>query len=161
MRKTVKAVVIAMLTVFALPVAVAAQGQELTGSWTLSLEDSDFGNTRAPESVTLDIRQADDRLVYTSTRNMGGGPQPLDVDIATDGTEHTVETPMGAMGINAEWDEGILVIRRQAQTNVGAVEITDRHHVEEDGSKLRVESSIELSDSRTFEFTMVFVKSED
>lgn len=154
--------VVALLAILALPFAglqVQAQDVDFTGSWVLSLEDSDFGNTRAPEAADLEIRRADTRLTLTINRDYGTGPESVEIDIPIDGSKHSVATSRGSMLMSAEWDGDVLEIWRRAQANVGEVDITERYYPEEEGKRLRVESSIEVPQTGTFESTMIFVRS--
>jgi hypothetical protein len=153
--------VVALIAILALPFAglqVQAQDVDVTGSWVLSLEDSDFGNTRAPEAADLAIRRADTRLTLTSSRDYGTGPESVEIDIPIDGSRHSVATPRGSMLMSAEWDGDVLEIWRRAEANVGEVDITERCYVEEEGKRLRVASSIEVPQTGAFESTMIFVR---
>jgi len=156
--------VAALLAILAVPFAglqVQAQEVDVTGSWVLSLEDSDFGNTRAPEAADLAIRRADTRLMLTSSRDYGTGPESVEIDIPVDGSRNSVATPRGSMLMSAEWDGDVLEIWRRAQANIGEVDITERYYVEEEGKRLRVETSIEVPQTGTFESTVIFVRSEE
>ncbi|MGD8496796.1 MAG: hypothetical protein PVF05_11440 [Gemmatimonadales bacterium] len=154
----------ALLLILTFPFAAStakAQHADLVGSWMMSPADSDFGNTRAPEAVNLEIQRADTRLTMTSSRDFGAGPESVEIDIPIDGSRHTVATPRGSMLMSAEWDGDVLEVWRRAEANVGEVDVTERYNVEGAGKRMRVETSIEVPQAGTFESTIVFVRSDE
>jgi hypothetical protein len=144
-------------------VAHAQDREDLLGSWVLSVSESQFGNTRAPASASLEVTTADTQLVMTTLADFGGSPgqQETELDIPIDGERHSVEDPRGSSLVSAEWDGDQLVIWRRVAANVGEVEMTDRFLVKAGGHRLEVERSIEVPGRPTpFVSTMVYLRQD-
>lgn len=136
-----------------------AQDGELAGTWVLDVAESDFGNVRAPDSAMLVVRRADSTLEMTATQDYprDEGMRSTDIELPTDGSRQSMETPRGTMLISAEWDGDVLVIWRRTQANVGDIEITERHSLDDAGNRLEVAQSIEIPGRPdVFEATLVY-----
>jgi len=82
------AVATLMIGLIAVPTANAQDGEsELIGSWTISIDESDFGPTPAPDSVLMEIQRADDQLVMQRELHFAqmGGARLVTFDMPTDG----------------------------------------------------------------------------
>jgi hypothetical protein len=117
------------------PASAAQDRADFTGMWQLSIEESQFGMARAPNSGELEMSRADSRLVMSTFRDFGNDmTRESSLDIPIDGERHDTETEAGAGLASAEWDGGELVlwrlteahVRMGAETEVIEIEVTER-----------------------------------
>lgn len=148
----------AMLALALVASPVAAQDSaDLTGTWVLSTEASDFGRSPVPDSATIVIERADDRLVMRRDlyREMHGGHRYYTFDMPTDGGFYPAMTADGEQEMQVMWDEGALVVKTEAQANVGPVEVTDRLRVD-DGGQLVIDRVVDVPGMGAMEMTIVY-----
>ena len=139
--------------------AAAQTSHDLTGTWVLSTEASDFGRSPAPDSATMVIERADDRLVMRRDlySERAGGHRYYTFDMPTDGGFYPAITTDGEQEMQVSWDDGILVVVTEAQSNVGPIGVTDRFRVDDDG-QLVIDRSLDVPGMGPMEMTIVYVK---
>lgn len=138
--------------------AVAQDGPGLVGTWALSVESSDFGRSPTPDSATMVIERADDRLVMRRDlySEQQGGHRYYTFDMPTDGGFYPAMTANGEQEMQVSWDDGDLVVATEAQANVGPVAISDRFEVEDGGQQLVIARSIDVPGMGVMEMTIVY-----
>jgi hypothetical protein len=140
--------------------AVAQDSHDLTGTWVLSAEASDFGRSPAPDSATMVIERADDRLVMRRDlySEHAGGHRYYTYDMPTDGGFYPAVTTDGEQEMQVSWDHGVLVVVTEAQSNVGPIGVTDRFRLDDDGQQLVIDRSLDVPGMGPMEMTIVYVK---
>lgn len=134
----------------------AQEHPDLRGSWALSVSDSEFGMTSAPDSLLMDIERADERLVMKRRLFISsmGGETVFDFDMPIDGRSHRAmsEEPVDVI---PEWDGSALKLIATAESNMGPLEVVDLFRREDDDT-LVIERSVELPGGAPATATMVY-----
>lgn len=161
-----------LLVGLAAPRALPAQaeppaGNEFVGIWALSIDDSDFGMTAAPDSQTMSIDRADDRLVMQRVSYFShlDGPSMISLDMPTDGGayEATVRdegSEERGQEFELSWDGDVLVMVTTAESNVGPVAVVDRISLDDGGRRIFMGRTVDVPGAGTVESTLVFVRQE-
>lgn len=144
--------------------AVNAQDTDagLVGSWTLSVEDSDFGPTPTPDSVFMTIERADDRLVMRRDLHFSqlGGFKYVTFDMPTDGGTYEATTVDGPQNVTVAWDGAELVMVTEVEASVGTVEVIDHLSVDDDGRTLILDRLLDVPGMGVMESTLVFLRED-
>ena len=150
----------------AVPRAVQAQAEqpadsELVGIWELSLGDSEFGQTAAPDSAVMTIERADDQLLMRRDLYFErlGGARSITFDMPTDGGTYEAETEDGSQDVRVSWDGPELVMVSEAESNVGPVEVIDRVSTRDDG-RLAIDRLVDVPGMGAMESTLWFDRRE-
>ena len=150
------------------PASAAQDRADLTGLWRLSVEESQFGMTRAPNSGELEMNQADTRLVMSSIRDFGNDmTRESSLDIPIDGERHATETEAGDGLASAEWDGGELIlwrlteaqVRMGGETEVVEIEVTDRVSLGDSG-QLQIARTIVFPERQPMTQTLVYQRAD-
>lgn len=152
------AVVLALpLTVIA-PVA-AQDVPNLTGTWVMAAEKSDFGPMPAPKTRTDVIEHREPTITIKRTIQNPDAAAPVIVDLkyGVDGKSYTNTTPQGQVTSTLKWDGRVLVITSQVPTPAGTAEVTDRLSLSEDGKTLTQNRTIVVQ-GQELNQTVVLVK---
>jgi len=139
-----------------------ASGPDLTGTWVLSIDDSDFGMSPAPDSAVIAIERADDHVVMvrTSHHPAAGGANATTIDMPADGETHEATVGDDSTDASVEWKGEVLELWIVAQSSVGAVDVFESWGIDENGTQLTIDRLIEVPDMGEFEQTLVFTKRE-
>ena len=151
-----------MIGLAAVPPANAQDDEsELIGSWTMSIEDSDFGPTPPPDSVLMGIQRADDQLLMQRELHFSqmGGARLIAFDMPTDGGTYDATTDDGTQAVTVSWDGDELVLVSEVEANIGLIEVIDRYRVDSDGQTLIQERMMDIPSMGVMESTMVFMRS--
>jgi hypothetical protein len=133
---------------------------DLTGTWALSVDESDFGMSPAPDSALIVVERADERLVMTRTtfHRSSVGRRTTRFDMPADGEVHEADTDDGTTEAHAEWDGAVLVLWVLAQSNIGDIDVTERLGLDRGGGRLLVDREIIVPGMGEFEQSFVFVR---
>lgn len=126
-----------LLAALALPAGLAAQAPNLSGTWQLQVDKSDFGMMPGPTSRTDVIDHKDPSL--TIKRSLVGpqGPSSTDLVYAIDGKEWKNKAGDGSELVSTlKWDGAVLVVVTNITTPQGEAVITDRFSLSGDGKTL-------------------------
>jgi hypothetical protein len=139
-----------------------ASRPDFTGTWVLSIDDSDFGMSPPPDSALIEIERADDHVVIarTSHHPAAGGENTTTLDMPADGETHEATTGDESTDASVEWDGEVLQLWIVAQSSVGAVDVFETWGIDENGARLTIDRLIEVPDMGEFEQTLVFTKRE-
>ncbi len=164
MKKYVLSVAAVLMIGFSITPAVNAQDTDagLVGSWTLSVEDSDFGLTPAPDSVFMTIERADVDLVMRRDLHFSqlGGLRYVTFDMPTDGGTYEATTVDGPQNVTVSWDGAELVLVTEVEASVGTVEVIDRYRADGDGRTLILVRLMDIPTMGVRESTMVFLRGD-
>lgn len=120
---------------FALSLSSPAVGQpqanQVVGAWRLSVADSDFGLTPAPDSARLVIRQANEHL---DMREDYFFPHPhghmyADYDMPIDGEEYFSTTHAGIQAMRVAWEGSELLFSYSVDSGAGLLDVTEKWSV--------------------------------
>lgn len=152
-----------MLSLIATPMVNAQDSESgLLGSWTLSVEDSDFGPEPAPDSLLMKIERADDQLVMRRELYYSqlGGAKTITFDMPTDGGTYDAMTDDGEQPFSVSWDGAELVLISEIEVNIGLIEVIDRYSADSDGQRLIMERLMDIPSMGVMESTMVFLRDD-
>jgi hypothetical protein len=134
-----------LLAALAAPAGLAAQAPNLSGTWQLQVDKSDFGMMPGPTSRTDVIDHKDPSL--TIKRSLVGpqGPSSTDLVYAVDGKEWKNKAGDGSELVSTlKWDGAVLVVVTNITTPQGEAVITDRFSLSSDGRTLTQERVIAI-----------------
>ncbi len=138
--------------------AAHAAPADLIGTWMLDASESDFGMSPAPDSAMTIFTRADDRLVMTRKvwTTMGGGHRTVEFDQATDGEAGTGIASRGDdIPSRAWWEEDVLVLEVEVNSNMGEIIVTDRMSLTDDDT-LVFERLLDVPSMGEMEQTLVY-----
>ena len=137
---------IALLMTLALPAAAVAQAPNLSGTWVLQIDKSDFGMMPAPTSRTDVITHAEPNLtIKRSIESQQTGKVSSDLVYAVDGKEWKNTTADGnEIKSTLKWDGAVLVVTSLITTPQGDATITDRFSLSGDGKTLTQDRVISI-----------------
>ena len=138
---------------------VAAQSvPNLTGTWTMAADKSDFGPMPAPTLRTDVIDHREPAItIKRSIQNPGAATATFELKYAVDGKQYTNTTPQGDVTSTLKWDAQVLVIISQVPTPGGTAELTDRLSLSADGKTLTFDRTIAVQ-GQEFKQKVVLVK---
>lgn len=150
---------LAVLTALALTAApLAAQTHpDLSGTWVLSIEKSQFSGLPAPQSRTDVIDHKDPALTIARTQVTPAGEVTTNLVFAADGQPHTNALGQGEMTSVLTWEGEELVMNSTLPTAQGDVTIVDRYRLSADGKTLTQHRKL-LVPGQEFEQTLVLDK---
>jgi hypothetical protein len=131
---------------------------DFIGTWMLDASESDFGMSPAPDSAMTIFTRADDRLVMTRKvwTSMGGGHRTVEFDQATDGEAGTGIASRGDdIPSRAWWEEDVLVLEVEVNSNMGEIIVTDRMSLTDDDT-LVFERLLDVPSMGEMEQTLVY-----
>jgi hypothetical protein len=142
----------------------AADQPDLSGTWKLNVEKSDFGQIPPPTSETNVITQsgADIKLATKSERDQG--TREYTIALKIDGTvtptpEGTFppESPLQIISSKAEWDLKTLVITQQASFQGNPGSLKSKYTLSTDGKVLTRTTNVSMG-MGDFTTTMIYDK---
>ena len=139
--------------------AVAQAVPNLTGTWTMAADKSDFGPMPAPKARTDVIDHREPALTIKRSIQSPGAATAAVIDLtyAVDGKPYTNTTPQGEITSTLKWDGKVLVITSQVPTPGGTAEVTDRLSLSEDGKTLTFDRTIAVQ-GQELKQTVVMLK---
>lgn len=144
------------LALTAVPLAAQAH-PDLSGTWVLSIEKSQFGAAPAPQSRTDVIDHKDPALTIARTQVTPAGEVTSNLVFAVDGQPHRNKLGQGEMTSVLTWEGEELVMSSTLPTPQGEVTIVDRYRVSEDGKTLTQHRRLSVA-GQEFEQTLVLDK---
>lgn len=122
----------------ALPAGLAAQSApNLSGTWQLQIDKSDFGMMPGPTSRTDIIDHKDPSLTIKRSAVSAQGPTSTDLVYAVDGKEWKNKAGDGSDLVSTlTWDGAVLVVVTNIVTPQGEAVVTDRLSLSADGKTL-------------------------
>lgn len=152
----------ASLIALALAPFGSATGQSvpnLTGTWVLSADKSDFGQMPAPQGRSDVIDHKEPAL--TIKRSIQGpdasSSAMLELKYVVDGKPHVNSTPQGDITSTLKWEGNVLVVTSLVPTPNGEAGIVDRMSLSADGKTLTQDRTISIQ-GQELKQTMVLVK---
>lgn len=145
------------LALIAAPTLPAQGPPNLSGTWVLQPDKSNFGPLPAPTRRTDVIEHQEPRLTVKRT---GSGPQgdfSAELVFAVDGKPHQNSVNGNELSSTLQWEGQVLVMMSTAQTPNGEVTLTDRWSLSADGKTLTQARTVDVQ-GQTFEQTAVFAK---
>ena len=151
------------VALLALPFAAIAPARaqavpNLTGTWVMAADKSDFGPMPAPKVRTDVIDHKEPNLIIKrSLSGPDGAPVAVDLKYAVDGKAYTNTTPQGDISSTLKWDGKDLMVTSQVPTPNGAAEVTDRFSLSDDGKTLTQNRTISVQ-GQEIKQTIVLIK---
>ena len=128
---------IAFLLAVALPVSLSAQAPNLSGTWVLQVDKSDFGPMPGPTSRTDVIDHQDPKITIKRSLVGPNGPATSDLVYGVDGKPWKNTMSDGnELTSTLKWDGPVLVVSSTISTPNGDATVTDRFSLSGDGKTL-------------------------
>ena len=158
MRSRISLALLTLLAGAALP--AAAQGvPNLSGTWVLQLDKSDFGGMGGQIASRTDVfDHQEPKLTIKRTVNSAAGENVSNLVYAVDGKPHKNMAGQSELSSVLSWDAKVLVMVSTVTTPNGEVTITDRYTLSDDGKTLTQARKI-TAQGQELNQTMVLVKS--
>ena len=131
--------------------------QDLTGSWSMVADKSDFGQLPAPTSIERVIDHKDPEISVKTTQAGAQGEVKTDYHYTTDGKEFTQTTRFGELKGTANWEGEELVVKTKRQLQGGEISTVERWKLNDGGKALVVNSQITTPQGE-FKYTIHFEK---
>lgn len=156
-RTFTAALLIPGLGLVATSTAGAQARPNLSGTWTLAADRSDFGPMPGPASRTDVIEHDGANLKVTRTQSAQGNEMTATMVYMIDGKPH-LNTPGGQeVSSVLSWDGAVLVITSTIQTPQGEATLVDRYSLSADGKQLTQARTIGIA-GQSFAQTMVLIR---
>lgn len=135
-----------LLAALALPAGLAAQAApNLSGTWQLQIDKSDFGVLPGPTSRTDTIVHKEPSLTIKRNVVSGQGPSSTELVYAVDGKPWKNKAGDGSEMVSTlKWDGAVLVVQTNISTPQGEAVVTDRLSISTDGKTLTQERVISI-----------------
>jgi hypothetical protein len=151
-------VVIALLAAAA-PTTHAQGHPDLSGTWKLNLDKSDYGDLQGPETRIDVIEQNDGHVSERVTAEGRHRKQQYTLLFATDGSETALpsETKMGSvtiLSVSANWQGETLVVTQKLRFQDASLMATNAYQLAGDGKTLTI--ALTLGSDRVPAATFVF-----
>jgi hypothetical protein len=139
-------------------VSAARQVPNLSGTWVLQADKSDFGMMAAPQSRTDVIDHQEPKLTIKRTMvTAAAGESQVNLVYAVDGKPHKNMAGPSELTSTLSWEGRTLVTVSTVDTQQGQVTITDRLTLSEDGKTLTQQRTLSAQGQEAKQ-TMVLVK---
>ena len=139
-------------------VSAAQQVPNLSGTWVLQADKSDFGMIAAPQSRTDVIEHQEPKLTIKRTVvTTVAGESTLNLVYVVDGKPHKNMAGPSELTSTLSWEGRTLVTVSTVDTEQGKVTITDRLTLSEDGKILTQQRTMSAQGQEAKQ-TMVLVK---
>jgi hypothetical protein len=139
-------------------VSAAQQVPNLSGTWVLQADKSDFGMIPAPQSRTDVIEHQEPKLTIKRTVvTTAAGESILNLVYAVDGKPHKNMAGPSELTSTLSWEGRTLVTVSTLETDQGQATITDRLTLSEDGKTLTQQRTLSMQGQEAKQ-TMVMVK---
>ncbi len=138
---------------------LAAQPPNLSGTWLVQPERSEFGAIPAPAIHKDVIEHRDSSVRITRTILGPGGETTTTLVFAVDGKPHSNRAGPNELTSVLEWEGPVLVIRSRVTTTQGEVTITDRVTLSRDRNTLTLTRLFSLGGQDAIQ-KFVFVRQE-
>jgi hypothetical protein len=157
--RSMRAAAALLAIAFAVPaVAAAQQVPNLSGTWVLQADKSDFGMMAAPQSRTDVIEHQEPKLTIKRTVvTTAAGESQVSLVYAVDGKPHKNMAGPSELTSTLSWEGRTLVTVSTLDTQQGQATITDRLTLSEDGKTLTQERTLSIG-AQEAKQTMVLVK---
>jgi hypothetical protein len=137
---------IALLLTLALPASAVAQAPDLSGSWVLQVDKSDFGPMPAITSRTDVITHKEPSLTIKRSIVSANGSASSDLAYSVDGKPWKNTTSDGSeITSTLKWDGPVLVVTSVLNTPNGEATITDRFSLSPDGKTMTQDRMISVA----------------
>jgi hypothetical protein len=153
----VSSVALAVVTLAGATAAYAQSVPNLSGTWVLQVDKSDFGQGPAPTSRTDVIDHQEPKLLIKRTIVNASGSTSSDLVYAVDGKPYKNTVGPNELTSTLKWDGATLVMTSQASTPQGEFTITDRYSLSADGKTL-TQARVFAAQGQEIPQTMILAK---
>ena len=139
--------------------ALAQSHPDLSGTWKLNLEKSDYGDLQGPETRTDVIEQNDGHISESVTAEGRHRKQQYTLNFATDGSQTTLPPgismgPVAILGVSARWQGAALIVTQKLRFQGAPLVATYTYRLSNDGNTLIM--ALALGDESTTAATFAF-----
>jgi hypothetical protein len=144
--------------------AVSSAKPNLSGTWKLNLEKSDFGDMQGPVSETDTLTLAGDDLKIAIASETEQGKLNYEYSLKTDGTDTPVpagtmpaESPLQILSSKGEWQDSLLVVTQKITYGEYSLTTKATYTLSADGKTLTKALHVE-TDNGALDFRSVYEK---
>jgi hypothetical protein len=145
------------LSLLVAPALPAQAPPNLSGTWELQVDKSDFGALPGPSQRTDVIDHQEPRITVKRSGASAQGNFTADLLFVVDGKPHKNVVNGNELSTTLRWEGPVLVLVTVTQTDNGEATLTDRWSLSADGKTLTQARTIEVQ-GQTFDQTAVFAK---
>lgn len=133
---------LALAAALACPLVFAADKPDLSGTWVLNVQKSEFGPSPGPDKFIRKIDHKDPEMKMTTTQAFGGQERSSDVVYVIDGKPHNVKAGQAEAEITATWKDKALEVKSVRQIQGNEITAVETWTLAEDGKTLTTVSHI-------------------
>lgn len=157
MRDTLRGLALAALTALVSTSLSAQSVPNLSGTWVLQVDQSNFGAMPGPQSRTDVIDHQEPKLTIKRSVTNASGETTSNLVYVVDGKPYKNMVAQSELSSTLKWDGQILVMVSTLSTPQGEVSITDRLSLSADGKTLNQARTLSAGGEQ-IEQTMVLAK---
>lgn len=146
-----------LATLLAVTTAVGQNVPNLSGTWIMQADKSDFGPIGGPSSRTDVIEHQEPRLTIKRTVVSAAGETASTLVYAVDGKPYKNTAGPSELTSTLKWDGQVLVMVTLTTLPQGEVTITDRYTLSADGKTLTQARTLSLGGQEAAQ-TIVLIK---
>lgn len=120
----------------------AADKPDLSGTWNLNVQKSEFGPSPGPDKFVRKIDHKDPEMKLTTTQAFQGQERTSDVVYTIDGKPHTVKVGEAEAEITATWKGNNLEVKSLRNIQGNEITAVETWTLAEDGKTLTTVSHI-------------------
>jgi len=120
----------------------AADKPDLSGTWTINLDKSDFGMMPPPTKMERKVSHKDPDLTITTTQASQRGERTSEAKYTTDGKESEVQLMGRPAKVKAVWEGSTLVVTTKLEFQGSEMTQVERWGLSSDGKTLTTEGTM-------------------
>jgi hypothetical protein len=144
MRSVLRAALLASLLSVAPAISHAQHVPNLSGTWVLQVDKSDFGPIPAPTSRTDVVDHQEPKLNIKRTTVQNGTEVVGNLVFVIDGKEYKNMMGPQQLASTLKWDGDVLVVSTNTSTQQGDITLLDRYTLSADGKTLTQDRTISV-----------------
>lgn len=131
-----------LLALCATTFLVAADKPDLSGTWNIQLDKSDFGMMPPPSKMERKVSHKDPQLAVTTLQASQRGERTTEVKYTTDGKESEVQLMGRPAKVSAKWEGSSLVVTTKLEFQGNEMTQVEKWSVSSDGKTLTSEGTM-------------------
>lgn len=121
---------------------MAADKPDLSGTWTIELDKSDFGMMPPPSKMERKVAHKDPQITINTLQVTPRGERNSETKYTTDGKENEVQLMGRPAKVTAKWDGSALVVTTKLAVEGAEVVQVERWSLSSDGKTLTSEGTL-------------------
>jgi len=131
-----------LLALCATTLLFAADKPDLSGTWNIQLDKSDFGMMPPPSKMERKVAHKDPQLTVTTSQASQRGERTTEAKYTTDGKESEVQLMGRPAKVSAKWEGSALVVTTKLEFQGNEMTQVEKWSVSADGKTLTSEGTM-------------------